>query len=337
MSADVEKTPQDAILTAYHEHWFSGNVGRDVLPRSLNLLCASHDLPIPIKNGFPLQFSTEASVDLADEPELMELMVQANFRQVFVGLESPRTASLAETHKHQNVRGDSLLAKVRRIRDAGLVVIAGFIVGFDSDDIDIFDEQRRFIGASGIAQASVTVLSPLPTTPLYDRLEREGRLDSSDPEVAFVPAQMTQRQLREGHTALVRALYEPEAYLERVFTGYCESRAFRRRRARLEREIGGTNLGARLLRQIGGLRIAARLAGTLAHEGLLRRLAGVYVRFYARNLVLGADAIPLDRYVMLCILHWHFFKMARHHRKTSFGNPMLEARAGAAPFEELAS
>jgi radical SAM superfamily enzyme YgiQ (UPF0313 family) len=118
------------------------------------------------QRGFPLQFGTEASVNLADDPELIELMVQANFRQVFIGLESPRAESLTETLKFQNTRGDSMLAKVQRVRDGGLVIQAGFIVGFDNDDPRIFEEQYDFIQESGIGQAMVSILTPIPTTPL---------------------------------------------------------------------------------------------------------------------------------------------------------------------------
>ncbi|MEA2905134.1 MAG: hypothetical protein QOI12_2521 [Alphaproteobacteria bacterium] len=85
-------------------------------------------------HGYPLQLCTEASINLADDAELIALMAAANFHEVFIGIESPRKESLAETRKVQNIRGDALEAKVQRIRDGGLVVSAGFIVGFDHDD-----------------------------------------------------------------------------------------------------------------------------------------------------------------------------------------------------------
>ena len=118
------------------------------------------------QHGFPLQFVTEASINLANDQELIELMVQANFQSVFIGIETPREASLTETRKHQNVHGDSLLAKLERIRASGLGVSGGFIVGFDNDDERIFDEQFEFIQSSGIATLSISLLTPLPTTPL---------------------------------------------------------------------------------------------------------------------------------------------------------------------------
>jgi radical SAM superfamily enzyme YgiQ (UPF0313 family) len=299
-----------------------------------NKAAAKNMLPALIawqrENGYPIQFSTEASVNLADEAELMELMVQANFRQVFIGLESPRADSLNETRKFQNTRGDSMLAKIARVRDAGLVPIGGFIVGFDNDDAAIFEEQFRFVQDSGIGQAAVAILSPLPTTPLYDRLAAAGRLDDSDSEVAFIPEKMTQRELREGHTRLMRRLYEPEAYLGRIFKGYAASSSFRRRRARIETEIGKVRLTDRVLRMLATVRTATRLGRALARTSMFGRLAPVYLRFYGRNLALGRGAMPLHNFVTLCLTHWHFYNMARHERKASFGNPSIEARATVA-------
>ena len=109
------------------------------------------------KNGYPLKFATEASINLADDAELMALMVEANILQVFIGVELPRKTSLSEIQKIQNVRGDSQLHKLQRVRDAGIVVTAGFIVGFDSDDEDIFDEQFDFITEAGIAMSPIAL------------------------------------------------------------------------------------------------------------------------------------------------------------------------------------
>ena len=107
------------------------------------------------RNGYPLTFFTEASIDLADDPELMQLMVEANVITVFVGIESPNEASLRETKKFQNVRsGGTMLEKVHRIQDAGMEVWCGMIVGFDNDDPSVFDAQSRFLGESRIANVA---------------------------------------------------------------------------------------------------------------------------------------------------------------------------------------
>ena len=281
------------------------------------------------EHGYPLQLSTEASINLADDLELVELMVKANFRQVFIGIETPRVASLNETRKVQNVRGDSLLDKVKRVRDAGLVVSAGFIVGFDNDDVAIFDEQRRFIQASGIAQATIAILTPVPSTPLYDRLKAEGRLDDNGREVAFFPKQMTQSELYEGHLALVQGLYKPEAYLGRVLAGYRGSPAFRRRRTELETEIGRPSsvVGAAM-----GLKSAlaktARLGAALVRGRVFWRFAPTYLRIYLReNLPLGRERIPLAQYVGLLITHWHFYNLMNHESRMDFGNAVETSAA----------
>src|SRR5262249_58276241 len=124
---------------------------------------------------------TEASIDVADDPELMQLMTDANILAVFIGIESPNEASLRQTKKFQNVRaGGTILEKVHRIQDAGMDVWCGMILGFDNDDETIFDAQREFITESRIANSMTGMLYAIPKTPLHLRLAREGRLDPSD-------------------------------------------------------------------------------------------------------------------------------------------------------------
>ncbi len=129
-------------------------------------------------NGYPLAFFTETSLDLADDDELMRLMVDANISVVFVGIESPNEESLRETRKLQNVRaGGTMVEKVHRIQQAGMEVWAGMIVGFDNDNETIFSAQHRFLDSARINTAMVGMLSAIPSTPLYARLSSEGRLD----------------------------------------------------------------------------------------------------------------------------------------------------------------
>jgi radical SAM superfamily enzyme YgiQ (UPF0313 family) len=163
-------------------------------------------------HNYPLRLSTEASINLADDPVLLELMYEANFRQVFIGIETPRAASLEETKKFQNTRGDSMEAKLARVQRAGLDISAGFIVGFDNDDLGIFEDQYRFIQDNGILLAMVGMLGAIPKTPLYERLEKEGRLVEEDPNVNFHPKQMTREELRTNYWELVGRLYTPEAF-----------------------------------------------------------------------------------------------------------------------------
>src|SRR6478609_988720 len=118
------------------------------------------------KKGYPLVFFTEASIDLADDRELMELMVDANIIAVFIGIESPNEASLRETKKYQNVRdGGTMLEKVHRIQDAGMDVWCGMILGFDNDDSTIFDAQTVFLTDARIANSMTGMLSAIPKTP----------------------------------------------------------------------------------------------------------------------------------------------------------------------------
>jgi radical SAM superfamily enzyme YgiQ (UPF0313 family) len=272
------------------------------------------------ENGYPLKFVTEASINLADEPELMALMVEANIVQVFIGIESPRASSLSEIQKIQNVRGDSQMAKLQRIRDNGIVPFCGFIVGFDNDDEAIFDEQYNFIQEAGVALALVAMLTPIPTTPLYDRLKAEGRLDYSDSELIFHPKNMSRETLKRGYADLMQRLYTPEAFFERLIKGYARSESYRRIRKSHDGKIK-RNSGTRRMKQIvGGTVQSVKLARVLSKAGLLGSLGRSYVDIYfKKNRALGRDAIAFGSFVGLCMEHWHFFNIANGPRRGAFG------------------
>jgi len=171
---------------------------------------------------------TEASVNLADDPELMELMVEAGFTRVFLGLETPVLSSLEECQKFQNSRCD-LADSVQVIQHAGLEVMGGFIVGFDNDPEDVFELQFEFIQKTGIVTAMVGLLTALPKTQLYQRLVTEGRLreDSSgnntDTTLNFEPI-LDREFLINGYRRLMRSLYEPNSYYQRILTFLAEYR-----------------------------------------------------------------------------------------------------------------
>ena len=148
---------------------FIGNKGklkREVLPAIIGWM---------EDHAHPFSLYTEVSINLPDDEELMRLMVQAGFDQVFIGIESPNEESLAECSKLQN-RNRDLIASVRKIQQAGLEVQAGFIVGFDKDPASIFDRLIGFIQESGIVTAMVGLLNAPPGTKLYHRMKQEGRL-----------------------------------------------------------------------------------------------------------------------------------------------------------------
>lgn len=172
------------------------------------------------RRGLP--FYTEASINLADDDELMRLMVEAGFDGVFVGIETPDEASLIECNKRQNQKRD-LIADVKRMQRAGLQVQGGFIVGFDSDTPTIFQRQMDFIQKSGIVTAMVGLLNALPDTRLHARMGREGRLlgqtsgDNVDGTMNFIP-RMNAAALSEGYKSILRRIYAPGPYYQRVRT-----------------------------------------------------------------------------------------------------------------------
>ncbi|MGB8519703.1 MAG: DUF4070 domain-containing protein, partial [Candidatus Tumulicola sp.] len=204
-------------------------------------------------------------------------------------------------------------------RDGGLVLQAGFIVGFDNDDPRIFDEQYEFIEESGVGQAMVSILTPIPTTPLYDRLKAEGRLNYTDPEVAFVPKLMTQAELRTGHADLIRRLYEAPVFFGRVFKGY-RSATFRARRQALDRAAGMTGFRSTVTRNFGALLVVLRLARELTRKSAFWRLFPQYVRLYVdENLAMRGERMPFYQFVSLCLMHWHFYNIARRPHKGNVG------------------
>jgi len=185
----------------------------------------NHLLPALIqwqKGRKQIPFNTEASVNLADDEPLMEMMVQAGFDAVFIGIETPNEESLAECNKQQNKNRD-LLESVKLMQRAGLQVTGGFIVGFDSDTPSIFQRQVEFIQQSGIVTAMVGLLNAPPGTKLYERMRKEGRLidfitgDNADGTTNILP-RMGLDVLREGYGNLMQQIYSPKHYYKRAMT-----------------------------------------------------------------------------------------------------------------------
>jgi radical SAM superfamily enzyme YgiQ (UPF0313 family) len=175
------------------------------------------------QRGKGIPFHTQVSIDLADDEELMRLMVEAGFHMVFIGIETPSAAGLAECNKKQN-KGRDLVADVKRLQRAGLQVQGGFILGFDSDTPSIFQRQIDFIQSSGVVMAMVGLLQAIPGTGLYDRLLREGRVteqlasgDNADGTTNIV-TRMGPEGLREGYERVIRQIYAPRNYYRRVKT-----------------------------------------------------------------------------------------------------------------------
>jgi radical SAM superfamily enzyme YgiQ (UPF0313 family) len=174
------------------------------------------------ENKRGITFYTEASINLADDPKLMKMMVDAGFNQVFIGIETPDEAGLTECNKRQN-RARDMIADVKRVHRAGLQVQGGFIVGFDSDTPSIFQQQTAFIQKSGIVTAMVGLLNAPPGTKLYERLKQEGRLlgkisgNNVDGTTNFIP-RMEMETLRQGYKDILSHIYAPGPYYQRVRT-----------------------------------------------------------------------------------------------------------------------
>jgi hypothetical protein len=163
-------------------------------------------------NGYPLTFFAEASIDVADEPELLRLMVEADILAIFVGVETPNEAALRETKKLQNLRkGKTLVQKVRAIQDAGIEVWSGAIVGFDNDDGSIFQRQLQFLEEARIVSSMVSMF--------YERLLSEGRVDPSDEPAHgtnVIPLRMTPSELRDGFVRLLTESNAAPHYFDRL-------------------------------------------------------------------------------------------------------------------------
>ncbi len=165
-----------------------------------------------------VEFYTEASVNLADDAELVDQMIEAGFTAVFVGLETPDPESLREAGKQQNL-GRDLVGSVHGLLARGLDVWGGFILGFDNDRPPVFDRMIRFVQRAAIPYAMVGILAALPNTPLYRRLEREGRLRASlcgDPfGLTNVVTKIPAGELIAGYRRVLDTLYHPEVYFQR--------------------------------------------------------------------------------------------------------------------------
>ncbi|MFC1916049.1 B12-binding domain-containing radical SAM protein [Chloroflexota bacterium] len=172
------------------------------------------------RKKYPFVLSTEASINLSDDEELMQMLVEAGFNTVFIGIETPNEESLVECNKSQN-RNRDLVASVKRMQHAGLEVQGGFIVGFDNDPLSIFKSQINFIQKSGIVTAMVGLLNAPPGTRLYQRLKKENRIlktftgNNTDFSMNFIP-RMNYEELVIGYRNILTTIYSPRQYYERI-------------------------------------------------------------------------------------------------------------------------
>jgi radical SAM superfamily enzyme YgiQ (UPF0313 family) len=262
-------------------------------------------------HDYPMTFFTEASLDLADDAELLALMDEANIRSVFVGIESPNEDSLRETRKLQNLRGKnrSMAEKVHDIQAYGIEVLSGMIVGFDNDGPDIFDRQIRFVEQARVVHTSVGMLSAIPKTPLYERLARENRIDPADRTpygTNVIPLAMDRDTLREGYLRVLHALYDPKAYFARVDSLFLEGglAASAARDALLRsRPLRRFLLHVEALIYLGVIFFKLQ---TAIDEADLRRH---YRRAIFKVLRRRPDPFVLQAYALKAAMHYHYHKL----------------------------
>jgi radical SAM superfamily enzyme YgiQ (UPF0313 family) len=173
-------------------------------------------------NNYPYNFLTQASINIAQDNELLDLISTADFVVLFVGIESPDPNTLSSIHKVQNVRND-MIESVHKIQSKGIMVMGGFIIGFDNDPEDIFDMQINFLQEAGIPIAMVGLLVAMPNTQLYRRLQKENRLigngwhTGNNVEVClnFIPRR-DEEELVAGYKRVISEIYKPKNWYRRV-------------------------------------------------------------------------------------------------------------------------
>ncbi len=245
------------------------------------------------ERNYPFSFFTEASINLAQDEPLIDLMVEAGLDTVFIGIETPITETLALTQKQQNTKAD-ILESVRTIQSKGIEVMGGFIVGFDSDPENIFDLQIDYIQKAGIPLAMIGTMVALPNTQLHRRLEREGRIlgetdgnNTHSMELNFIP-RMPREILMEGYKRVISTIYEPKNYFDRCKT-------------LIKRIPGNANShGSISSRQMKAFFLSL-VKQTFSRYGL------DYLRLLAWTLMNNPRQFPMA--VNLSVKGYHFFKM----------------------------
>ena len=240
------------------------------------------------EHGYPFTFLTEASADLADDKELLELMGQANFNKVFLGIETPNVASLAECGKSQNT-GRDLAEAVKCIQRAGMQVMGGFIVGFDNDTNAVFETQIDFIQKTGVVTAMVNMLYALPGTRLWDRLKREGRLlevavGQEDGTVLTFEPTMGRQELLSGYRDMLKTIYSPRLYYQRIDTFLSHYRPLAKERS-------------------SWLEVKAAVR-SMWHVGVVSEARLYYWRLIFKTTLRHFKALPVALHMAVCGLHF---------------------------------
>lgn len=219
------------------------------------------------QHNFPIRWNCELTINVAERDDLLELARQANFGGMFFGIETPRKSSLTETLKTVNLKR-SLVDSIRKVQSYNIVTWSGMIVGFDHDDNQIFQEQLDFLQEAGIPFTTAGILVAIPLTPLYERLEKEGRLqmdlsrmieDSEkwrghgSGDLNFIPKLMTPEEIKTGYNWLIRAMYSYDAFSDRLircFSNFKKYPALRKKDPNEKFSLPHFLKGIKLLAQI---------------------------------------------------------------------------------------
>jgi radical SAM superfamily enzyme YgiQ (UPF0313 family) len=262
------------------------------------------------ERAYPLFLFTEASLDLAEDDELMELMGLAGFNSVFIGLETPNEASLKETKKLQNIRPNAgtMIERVHRVQAHGLDVWCGMIVGFDHDDASVFEVMPKFLAEARLATAMIGLLHAIPTTPLYERLKREGRLnDTADTArlgTNVVPLGIDRDELAKRFVGLMREVYAADAYFDRVDALFVRDRfkfAVQRFAYWRRHKLAWAKMFAE--DYVGFLVLAARLLWEVDDKGLRTRYRQQLLRVMRMR---PFEPQVLFVYAVKTALHYHY-------------------------------
>ncbi len=271
-----------------------------------------HIIEWQIEHDFPFTIFTEASINIAADDELMDLMFRANFDMVFIGIETPDPATLQAAYKNQNAVVD-LLASVKKIQARGLEVCAGFIIGFDTDPENIFDLQIDFIQKAGIPIAMIGLMMALPNTQLHRRLQSENRLlhdtsgnNTHDLKVNFI-TRMPLEKIVAGYKHVISELYSPEKYFERSFVLIKDLSA----KSNWDKPLTWPDIKA--------------LFRSLFLQGF-SRYGFIYFKFLFKTLRFNYKKFP--KAVDLAIKGYHFFKitaelLASHQLSTAMEDSMI--------------
>ena len=263
------------------------------------------------RHKYPLTFITEASLDLADDEDMMELMDLANIRSVFVGIETPNEDALKETKKTQNLRGHnrSIPEKVAAIQAHGIEVWSGMMLGFDTDTADIFERQVKLVEEAKIIHSSVGMVTAIPKTPLHARMDKAGRLDHADRTewgTNVIPVSMSREALRDGYIKVLADLYSAKAYFKRMDSLYLDG-------ALGESKLRAATLRTKpvqyLLSSAGALLMSAAVFVRLQTAVGDRELRRDYRQSTWNVIRRRPNPFVLQTYALKSVMHYHYHRL----------------------------